>query len=147
MKTSAGGFEELRPLPMFADAAYATGFVDLPLDSDGFVRSSQLTLPRPGEDTKFSFGTRLVEGFLVATAPEGTTPQYLEPAADGNPRLGERAILLRNDGNLQLDFRGRSPSFRKISAAEVLFKQGQLPADVFRDRIVLIGASNIDAPD
>ena len=31
MKTSAGGFEELPPLPMFADAAYAVGFVDLPL--------------------------------------------------------------------------------------------------------------------
>jgi adenylate cyclase len=147
MKTSAGGFEELQPLPMFADAAYAVGFVDLPLDSDGFVRSTQLFLARPGEPTKFSFGTRLVEGFLAATAPEGSNAQYLEPGADGNLRLGERPIVLRGDGNLQLDFRGRSPSFRKISAAEVLFKQEQLPADLFRDRIVLIGASNIDAPD
>ena len=62
MKTSAGGFEELQPLPMFADAAYAVGFVDLPLDSDGFMRSTQLFLERPGEPTKISFGTRLVEG-------------------------------------------------------------------------------------
>ncbi|HEY5838301.1 MAG TPA: adenylate/guanylate cyclase domain-containing protein, partial [Pyrinomonadaceae bacterium] len=76
-----------------------------------------------------------------------TTPQYLEPSADGYLRLGERTIVLRGDDNLQLDFRGRSPAFRKISAADVLFKQGQLPADLFRDRIVLIGASNIDAPD
>lgn len=146
MKTSAGGFEELQPLPMFADAAYAVGFVDLPLDSDGFVRSTQLFLERPGEPTKISFGTRLVEGFLAATAAEGSTPQYLEPGADGNLRLGERTIVLRGDGNLQLDFRGRSPSFRRISAADILFKE-QLPADLFRDRIVLIGASNIDAPD
>ncbi|MGZ5438163.1 MAG: CHASE2 domain-containing protein [Pyrinomonadaceae bacterium] len=146
MKTSAGGFEELQPLPMFADAAYAVGFVDLPLDSDGFVRGTQLFLERPGEPTKISFGTRLVEGFLAATAAEGSTPQYLEPGADGNLRLGERTIVLRGDGNLQLDFRGRSPSFRRISAADILFKE-QLPADLFRDRIVLIGASNIDAPD
>lgn len=147
MKTPAGGFEELIPLPIFADASYTTGFVDLPLDSDGFVRSSQLVIPGKQAETKFSFATRLVEGYLAATSAEGSKPQYLEPGADGNLRLGERAILLRNDGNLQLDFRGRSPAFRRISAADILFKQGQLPADLFRDRIVLIGASNIDAPD
>ena len=147
MKTAAGGFEELTPLPMFADAAYTVGFVDLPLDSDGFVRNSQLFLDRPGEPTKISFATRLVEGYLAAMSPEGAPPQYLQPGTNGNLRLGERAIVLRNDGNLQLDFRGRSPAFRRISAADILFMQAQLPADLFRDRIVLIGASNIDAPD
>jgi adenylate cyclase len=147
MKTSAGGFEELKPLPMFADQAYAVGFVDLPLDSDGFVRNSQLFLARQNEDAKFSFATRLVEGYLTAMAPEGTPPQYLEPGAQGNLRLGRREILTRNDGNLQLDFRGHSPAFRRVSAADILFRPGALPPDLFRDRIVLIGASNIDAPD
>jgi len=147
MKTSAGGFEELQPLPMFADQAYATGFVDLPLDSDGFVRSTQLVVTRPNQEAKFSFATRLVEGYLAATAPEGTPPQYLEPGTQGNPRLGQRQILTRNDRNLQIDFRGHSPAFRRVSAADILFKQTTLPADLFRDRIVLIGAANIDAPD
>ena len=147
MKTSAGGFEELQPLPMFADQAYATGFVDLPLDSDGFVRSTQLVLARPNQAEKFSFATRLVEGYLAATAPEGTPPQYLEPGTQGNPRLGQRQILTRNDRNLQIDFRGHSPAFHRVSAADILFKQTTLPADLFRDRIVLIGAANIDAPD
>jgi adenylate cyclase len=147
MKTSAGGFEELQPLPMFADQAYATGFVDFPLDSDGFVRSSLLFLVQPNQDPKFSFATRLVEGYLAATAPEGAPPQFLEPGAQGNLRLGEREILLRNDGFLQMDFRSQSPAFRRVSAADVLFKQATLPGDLFRDRIVLIGASNIDAPD
>ncbi len=147
MKTSAGGFEELQPLPMFADQAYATGFVDLPLDSDGFVRSSQLLLARQNEEAKFSFATRLVEGYLAATSPQGTAPQYLTPGAQGNLRLGQREILTRNDGNVQIDFRGRSPAFRRVSAADVLFKQTALPAELFRDRIVLIGAANIDAPD
>lgn len=147
MKTSAGGFEELQPLPMFADAAYTVGFVDLPLDSDGFVRNTQLVIPGKQAEAKFSFATRLVEGYLAATAAEGAAPQYLEPGANGNFRLGERAIVLRNDGNLQLDFRGRSPAFRRVAAADVLFKPSALPADLFRDRIVIIGASNIDAPD
>ena len=148
MKTAAGGFEEIKPLPMFADAAYATGFVDLPLDQDGFLRSSQLFQARPGQDTKFSFSTRLAEGYLTAIAAEGAGPQTLQRETDLALRLGDRIIALRNDGNLQLDFRGRSPAFRRISAADILFnKQAQIPEDLFRDRIVLIGASNIDAPD
>lgn len=144
MKTSAGGFEELKPLPMFAEAAYATGFVDLPLDDDGFVRSSQLFLP--GKDAQFSLATRVAEGYLTANAPEGAPPQYLKPDADGTVRLGDRVIRLRNDLNLQLDFRARAPAFRRISAADILANK-QIPDDLFSNRIVLIGASNIDAPD
>jgi adenylate cyclase len=146
MKTSAGGFEELKPLPMFAEPAYATGFVDLPLDSDGFVRSTQLFLR--GQDPKISFATRLAEGHLTALAPEGAAPPLLEETSDGNARLAQRVVPLRNDGNLQLDFRARSPAFRRVSAADILFNdQGKISDDLFRDRIVLIGASNIDAPD
>lgn len=146
MKLKAGGFDELKPLPMFADAAYATGFVDLSLDADGFVRSWLLFQATRGEDTKFSFATRVAEGFLAANAPEGAPPEYLKPDADGTLRLGERVIRLRNDLNLQLDFRGRSPAFRRISAADILAGK-QIPDDLFNNRIVLIGASNIDAPD
>jgi adenylate cyclase len=148
LKTAAGGFEEIKPLPMFADEAYATGFVDLPLDEDGFVRGSQLFQSRPGQDTKFSFATRLAEGYLAANAAEGTPPQYLKRDAYGTVRLGDRVIRLRNDLDLQMDFRGRSPAFRRVSAADLLFnQQANIPDDLFRDRIVLIGASNIDAPD
>ena len=147
MKTSAGGFEELKPLPMFADQAYAVGFVDLPLDSDGFVRNSQLGLARQNEDAKLSFATRLVEGYLTATAAEGAPPQLLERSTPASLRLGQREIPTRNDGHLQIDFRGHSPGFRRVSAADILFNQTKLAADLFRDRIVLIGAANIDAPD
>lgn len=145
-KTSAGGFEELNPLPMFmGDGTYAVGFVDLPLDSDGFVRNTQLFIP--GNADTISFATRLAEGYLASTAPEGAQPPVLKKGTNENLNLGERTILRRNDGNLQLDFRGRTPSFRRISAADILFRQTPLPEDLFRDRIVLIGASNIDAPD
>jgi adenylate cyclase len=148
MKTAAGGFEEIVPLPMFANDAYATGFVDLPLDQDGFVRSSQLFQARSGQDTKISFATRVAEGFLASSATEGTPPPYLKPENSGAVRLGDRIIPLRNDGNLQIDFRGRSPAFRRVSAADILFNnQSQISDDLFKDRIVLIGASNIDAPD
>lgn len=148
LKTAAGGFDEIKPLPMFSDPAYAIGFVDLPLDRDGFVRNSQLVLVRSGTDPQLSFATRLVEGYLAANSAEGAPPEYLQPAPNNTMSLGTRVIRLRNDGNLQLDFRARSPAFRKISAGELLFNpQARIPEDLFRDRIVLIGAANIDAPD
>jgi adenylate cyclase len=146
MKTAAGGFDEIKPLPMFE--AYAIGFVDLPLDQDGFIRSTQLFQARPGEDTKISFATRLAEGYLAASSPQNAPPQYLKPGLDGTVRLGERVIPLRNDLNLQLDFRARAPAFRRISAGDILFnQQAQISDDLFRDRIVIVGSSNIDAPD
>ncbi len=43
-KLAAGGFQAITPLPQFSNAAYTVGFFDVPLDSDGFVRSSQLRL-------------------------------------------------------------------------------------------------------
>jgi class 3 adenylate cyclase len=148
MKTAAGGSEEIMPLPMFTEGAYATGFVDFPLDKDGFIRSSQLLRARRGQDTQISFATRLAEGYLAAEASEGTSPQSLQYSSEGKLRLGERVLPLRTDLNLQLDFRAHSPAFRRISAGEILFDQkANIPPDFFRNRIVLIGASNIDAPD
>jgi adenylate cyclase len=148
MKTAAGGFEEIIPLPVFSDAAYATGFVDFPLDGDGFVRNSQLFQAHPGKDTQFSFATRVAEGYLAAEAIEGASPPSLQLSADGRVLLGDRVLPLRTDLNLQLDSRARSPAFRRISAGEILFNEhASVPPDFFRNQIVLIGASNIDAPD
>lgn len=148
MKTAGGGYPEISPMPMFADGAYANGFVDLPLDKDGFVRSYKLFKANPGQDPLLSFATRVAEGYLAANTAEGATPLSLQMTAENQVRLGERQFPLRNDINLQLDYRGRTPAFRKISAGEILFnKDARIPEDLFRDRIVLIGASNIDAPD
>jgi adenylate cyclase len=60
---------------------------------------------------------------------------------------------------LQLDFRGRTPGFRRVSAGQILFPE-RMPAgpgavsgateatdELFRDRIVIVGATNNDAPD
>jgi adenylate cyclase len=147
MKTESGGSPEITPLPMFSEGAYATGFVDLPLDKDGFVRSSQLFLVKPGQDPQLSFATRVVEGYLASKTTAGPGPA-LQLASAGTARLGDRILPLRNDLNLQLDYRTRSPAFRRISAADLLFKaEPNIPSDFFRDQIVFIGASNVDAPD
>lgn len=144
-KLPVGGFEAITPLPLFSNAAYAVGFVDASLDSDSSVRGMPLFYSRPGSDTQYSFATRLAEAYANAHGAEGEAPQFLTAVDAERVRLGQRILPLRTDRNLQLDFRGRTPAFRRISAADILFsKNAQIPDDLFRDRIVLIGVNVID---
>jgi len=146
-KLRAGGTEAITPLPIFSEAAYAVGFVDIPPDSDQLVRSLQLKRSTAGEDDQLSFATRLVEGYLAAQKGEGELPEYLT-WDERTFRLGQRVLPRRTDGNLQIDFRSHPPAFRHISAADILFSDNvQIPDELFRDRIVLIGPAYIDAPD
>ena len=143
-KLAAGGTEAITPLPLFSDPSYAVGFVDLPKDSDQIIRSSQLDRPSTAEDTQYSFATHLAEGYLARNIPA----EYLTPVDQKNSRLGGRDLPLRNDRTLQIDFRSHTPAFQRVSAGEILFNDhSQIPDELFRDRIVLIGAANVDAPD
>jgi adenylate cyclase len=144
-KLEAGGVPAITPLPFFADNATAVGFADLPHDSDNAVRSAQLVVTPPGGEPQFSFGAALAQLY---------TGQMLEPESERIYRFGDRRLPLRNDYTLQLDFRGRTPSFRRVSAADLISFGAETDAppapldpDLFRDRIVLIGATNNDAPD
>jgi adenylate cyclase len=155
-KLPEGGTPAIVPLPEFAEGAWAVGFVDLPHDADRFIRSAALTNTTRAsggdQDTKVSFAATLAQGF---------TETQLAKTGELSLQLGARAIPLRNDGNVQIDFRGRSPAFRRVSAQDILcedFKQTSVPGirsddsrkpsdDLFKDRVVIIGATNNDAPD
>jgi CHASE2 domain-containing sensor protein len=151
-KLEAGGTPALKPLAVFEEGANAVGFADFPHDSDQAVRAAQLMRAQPDGSAQFSFAMQLVR--LYSGAEPGPEP-------GDAMRLGERVLPLRPDLNLQLDFRGRAPSFRRVSAADILcaeFKRTSSPDarcddarqpsdELFRDRIVIIGATNTDAPD
>jgi adenylate cyclase len=155
-KLPEGGTPAIVPLPEFAEGAWAVGFVDLPHDADRFIRSAALTNTTRAsggdQDTKVSFAATLAQGF---------TETQLAKTGEMSLQLGARAIPLRNDGNVQIDFRARSPAFRRVSAQDILcedFKQTSAPGiacddsrkpsdDLFKDRVVIIGATNNDAPD
>jgi adenylate cyclase len=156
-KLEEGGSQALIPLPMFAEAASAVGFADLPHDSDRAVRSAQLTRTRGNEQS----GYDLQRSFALLLTQLFTEQEIEFPEGEQKVILGKQAIPLRNDRNLQIDFRGRSPAFQQVSAKDILceeFQSTSNPAlkcdehkkisdDLFRDRIVLIGATNVDAPD
>lgn len=175
-KLEAGGTPAIKPLPVFADAAYATGFADLPHDGDGFIRSLLLARDHNSaavaetsagevvtsgsaqaeDESDVSFSTRVTEGYLLARYVAEDRPvenfydeQGLKSESGSDAvRIGGRTIPLRTDSAIQLDFRGRTPGFRHVSAGDVLAgNPDALAEDLYRDRVVLIGATNVDAPD
>jgi adenylate cyclase len=156
-KLEAGGSASIKPLPMFTAAAYDVGFVDLPHESDRFVRIGQLSHVYAKDDG--SVDAQLSFAMMIAYGFTQQEPQLM-PGQD-KIILGERVLPLRNDLNLQIDFRGRSPAFTRVSARDILcedFQRDSVPSlncaerpklsdELFRNRIVLIGATNNDAPD
>jgi adenylate cyclase len=150
-KLEAGGVPALVPVEMFSEGATAVGFSDFPHDDDAAVRVAKL-FHNDGGTAHFSFASAVAQLYAG---------QELKEESADSVRLGERRLPLRTDAAMQLDFRGRTPAFRRVSAGDLLcedFKRTstpdaqcegvrQPPEELFRDRIVLIGATNNDAPD
>ncbi|NER19438.1 MAG: CHASE2 domain-containing protein [Symploca sp. SIO1C2] len=118
---------------------------DLILDSDGKVRRSLLSLRSEAGSTQLSLGAKLALMYLEAENI------YLKPIAAPKLGLGKAVFvpfkgndggyIRGDDGGYQilLNFRGAIQDFRTISLTEVL--ENQLPPDLVRNRIVLIGST------
>ena len=138
-KLPEGGSEAIDPLPQFVEAASAVGFADLPADTDGVRRTAYLAHIAKDGSTESSFASNIAQIY----AEKG-----VEALPDQTIKFGDRVIPLRNDATMQIDFRSRTPGFQYVSAGDILFKENApVPDSLFKDRIVLIGATNNDAPD
>lgn len=171
-KSAGGGTPAIKPAPMFAEAAWSTGFIDLPLDSDGFVRSASVRLFSLQEnDWQLSFAAHLVEGHRLAELYErklidlkavGVSEEQaqteamdyaqqnavLKQASSDELLCVERLLPLRRDDLLQLDFRARPPAFLYISAAQLLNNgASNITESLFRNRIVLIAQTSPTSGD
>jgi CHASE2 domain-containing sensor protein/CheY-like chemotaxis protein/nitrogen-specific signal transduction histidine kinase len=120
---------------------------DMVLDADGKLRRSLLYLKTQDNQLILSLGAKLAFAYL---ATEGITPQEVD-RSKSQFRLGQAvfAPLQANDGGyiradvggyqILSNFRRLRHGFRTISMTAVL--EGQIPANLVRDRIVLIGAT------
>ncbi|HEY9603031.1 MAG TPA: CHASE2 domain-containing protein [Allocoleopsis sp.] len=120
---------------------------DMVLDADGKLRRSLLYLKTQDNQSILTLGAKLAFTYL---ATEGITPQELD-RSKSQFRLGRAvfAPLQANDGGyiradvggyqILSNFRRLRHGFRTISMTAVL--EGQMPANLVRDRIVLIGAT------
>lgn len=136
---------------------HRVGFVDLPLDKDGFVRRAylgRLPPPRhPRHHFRFSFAFKLAEAYL---AEEGLTLERgrLHPH---NMRFGDTELakfrsssggyVATDAGGVQMLINprsGRAP-FERVSMTDVL--DGRVDEQLIRDRIILIGIVSLGVKD
>jgi CHASE2 domain-containing sensor protein/CheY-like chemotaxis protein len=120
---------------------------DMVLDADGKLRRSLLYLRTQDNQLILTLGAKLAFAYL---ATEGIIPQEVD-RSKSQFRLGRAVFtpLQANDGGyirtdvggyqILSNFRRLQHGFRTISMTAVL--EGQIPANLVRDRIVLIGAT------
>jgi len=134
--------------------AERVGFVDLPLDDDGFVRRIILGAEEPSGDSKASLAIRLAETYL---AEEGLTlKKGLHDSstmgfgktefAPINPNTGGYANDAEvEDQEILLNPRSGPNLFRQVSMGEVL--DGTVDPAWIEDAIVLIGVTSLSIKD
>lgn len=119
---------------------------DIPSDSDSKIRRHFLFLS-PNDVNIESLGLKLAYIYLekegIIPKPSQNNPNYLQlgKAVFPNFESNDGGYVQANAKGYQilLNYRGPAGTFKTVSAGDVL--QNRIPADLLRDRIVLIGAT------
>ncbi|MBF2029770.1 MAG: adenylate/guanylate cyclase domain-containing protein [Oscillatoriales cyanobacterium C42_A2020_001] len=122
---------------------------DVVQDGDGKVRRVILFI---GEDAQETLGLRLARLYLekqniLAEADPATDYLKFKQAVFPKFQANDGAYIKADDGEYQilLNYRGPANSFQTVSLMEVL--NGNIPANLMRDRIVLIGPTATSIKD
>ena len=121
-------------LPVLAQAAGASGFLNAAPDSDGILRRVPLLLELDG---------RVYPGLALAAVAAATGARdaalRVSNVNAASLILDNRVVPLDGKSNLLLRYRGRKRTFPYVSAADVL--SGQVPTGAFRDKLVFVGTT------
>ncbi|MDJ1175350.1 CHASE2 domain-containing protein [Roseofilum capinflatum] len=134
----------IAPPPVLAELGQISAN-DFPWDVDGKIRRGFLYLDDTEGNTIFSLGFRLARLYLEQQdilPASGEKDQITLGQAKFYPFFqNDGAYIRSNDAGYQiiLNYRGKPGSFTTISLMDVL--ENRLPADLMRDRIVLIGST------
>ena len=119
---------------------------DLVLDQDGKVRRGLIAVALDDGQTVLSLATKLALMYLqqediYLEALENSDRRFLGKATFSPIKNNEGGYINVDSGGYQiiLNYRGNQDRFNHVSLTRVL--NGDIPEDLFRDRIVLIGAT------
>ncbi|MCW8906372.1 MAG: CHASE2 domain-containing protein [Sedimenticola sp.] len=131
IETLNGRLVETLPLPGLVEHAAGLGHVDIDLDPDGIARRVYL---REGVGSAHwpSIGVAILEKL------EPETVAQLPGLRNPSPSAAGAGVIVR-DNHILLPFAGAPGHFPRVSYSDVL--RGRVPADQFRNKIVLVGAT------
>ena len=121
-------------LPMLAEAAATSGFLNAAPDSDGILRRVPLLAELDG---------RVYPGLALAAVAAATGARDMAlRVANVNASVlttDNRTVPVDGKSNLLLRYRGKKRTFPYLSAADVL--TGQVPVGALRGKIVFVGTT------
>jgi CHASE2 domain-containing sensor protein len=126
-------------LPVFSQAAGASGFLNANRDSDGILRRVPLLM---------EYGGELYPSLALAAVQQIRGSRVTLRAIRGHRLtlgLEGQMIPLDANGGLVLRFRGPGRTLRYVGASDVL--KGRLPAGSFADQIVFVGGTAVGVSD
>ena len=121
-------------LPMLAQAAGASGFMNAAPDADGILRRVPLLIELDGQ----VYPSLALAATMAAT---GSRDLVLRIANVNSASLvvGNHVVPVDGRANALLRYRGKKQTFPYVSAADVI--SGRVAPDTLRDKIVFVGTS------
>jgi adenylate cyclase len=113
-----------------------------PVDSDSKLRRGLLSLEAPNHDVMITLGLSLALTYLNAETKEIPNPEAINPPAF-MPNDG--GYMAADAGGHQILLNFRKEGFQQVSMADVI--ENRIAADLFRDRIVLVGITATSLKD
>ena len=121
-------------LPILAEAAGASGFLNAAPDADGILRRVPLVA---------KLGGRVYPSLAFAAVSTVTGVRsvalHVSTVNDAELLVDDARIPLDARSSLLLRYRGEKRTFRYVSAADVMSRQ--TPADALRDKIIFVGTN------
>ena len=124
-------------LPQFAEAAASYGFLNINADADGTLRRALFMIRYQNQDFFPSLALQILRQY--EDIPDQQIAAYI--SANGLQRIqfGSHQIHPWQNGTALINYVGPYHSYPHYSMSDVL--QGALPAERFRDKIVIVGAT------
>jgi adenylate cyclase len=147
--TQAGGEEEkgVEPnLPAFAEAAASYGFFNISPDDDGTLRRALLLTYYRHHDEDYFFPSLDVEVLQqYENIPDQQIAAYMSADGLDHIQVGSHSFRPRQDGKALINYVGPYNSYPHYSMVDVI--DGGIPAQAFKDKIVLVGATALGIGD
>ena len=121
-------------IPELTDAAQEVGYFNFIPDPDGAYRRVPLVIRYADQ-----MAVPLSLAMLRLYRPQEALAIRFADFGVETVRWGHTEIPVAEDGQLLINFRGPGETFRHVSAADVL--AGQVPAETFRGKLVLVGVT------
>lgn len=126
-------------LPIFSEAAKSFGHFNAIKDEDGFLRKSPLVVEYQGGYYP-SLSLEIVRAYLNPSLPP--IIQALGREVGGNVdsiQLGNIRIPTDEEGRLLINYYGPGKTFPHYSISDVVLGKENISAEMFKDKIVLLG--------